>query len=46
MRESSVEACLALSYDRLDDDLRRRFRTLGVFAPAPFDLAAGRRLGR
>ncbi|MSR84794.1 MAG: tetratricopeptide repeat protein, partial [Candidatus Latescibacteria bacterium] len=41
VRESSVEACLKLSYDRLsDDDIRRRFRALGVCAAAPFDLAA------
>jgi len=38
-RESSVEASLTLSYGDLDLDLRQRFRALGVFAPAPFDLA-------
>jgi tetratricopeptide (TPR) repeat protein len=36
-REKSVEACLALSYDKLDADMQRRFRALGVFAPAPFE---------
>ncbi len=39
-REESVEACLALSYTALDADVQRRFRALGVFAPAPFDRAA------
>ena len=39
-REESVEACLAMSYTALDADMQRRFRTLGVFAPAPFDQAA------
>ncbi len=36
IREKSVEACLALSYNALDPEARRRFRALGVFAPAPF----------
>jgi tetratricopeptide (TPR) repeat protein len=36
-REKSVEACLAMSYRALDADMQRRFRLLGVFAPAPFD---------
>jgi tetratricopeptide (TPR) repeat protein len=36
-REKSIEACLKLSYDRLDADMQRRFRLFGVFAPAPFD---------
>ncbi len=39
-RQTSVEACLALSYRTLDSDMQRRFRALGAFAPAPFDLAA------
>ncbi|MBS1251099.1 MAG: Regulatory protein AfsR [Anaerolineales bacterium] len=39
-RQASVEACLALSYAGLDDDLQRRFRALGAFAAAPFDLPA------
>ncbi len=39
-REESVEACLALSYDHLAPDMQRRFRALGVFAPAPLDRAA------
>jgi len=37
MREKSLEACLALSYNALDTETQRRFRALGVFAPAPFD---------
>ena len=40
VRETSMEACLALSYRGLEPDLQRRFRALGVFAPAAFDLAA------
>jgi tetratricopeptide (TPR) repeat protein len=36
-REKSVEACLAMSYTALDEKMQRRFRLLGVFAPAPFD---------
>jgi len=36
-REHSVEACFALSYNALDPEAQRRFRALGVFAPAPFD---------
>jgi len=39
-REQSVEACLVMSYTALDADMQRRFRALGVFAPAPFDQAA------
>lgn len=39
-RDDSVEACLALSYNSLDGELRRRFRALGVFAEAPFDVDA------
>lgn len=35
-----MEASLAVSYGCLEPDLQRRFRALGVFAPAPFDLAA------
>ncbi|HEY4722137.1 MAG TPA: NB-ARC domain-containing protein [Anaerolineae bacterium] len=37
VREKSIEACLAMSYTALDADTQRRFRALGVFAPAPFD---------
>ncbi|MGQ0602805.1 MAG: tetratricopeptide repeat protein [Anaerolineales bacterium] len=36
-RDHSVEACFALSYNALDPETQRRFRALGVFAPAPFD---------
>ncbi|MEP6878979.1 MAG: tetratricopeptide repeat protein [Nitrosospira sp.] len=36
-REQSIEVCFTMSYERLDEDLRRRFRALGVFALAPFD---------
>ncbi len=36
-REQSIEACFTLSYTVLDADMQRRFRALGVFAPAPFD---------
>lgn len=36
-REQSIEACFTLSYEHLDADLQRRFRALGVFAPAPFE---------
>jgi tetratricopeptide (TPR) repeat protein len=36
-REHSIEACFTMSYERLDADMQRRFRALGVFAPAPFD---------
>lgn len=36
-REQSIEACFTLSYEHLNADLQRRFRVLGVFAPAPFD---------
>jgi tetratricopeptide (TPR) repeat protein len=40
-RETSLEWCLALSYnERLDADMQRRFRALGVFARAPYDRAA------
>lgn len=39
-RETSVEYTLSLSLQGLDADLVRRFRALGVFAPAPFDLPA------
>ena len=39
-RESSVEACLALSYKPADAEFQRRFRALGVLAPAPYDLLA------
>ena len=39
-RETSVEYTLSLSLQGLNADLVRRFRALGVFAPAPFDLAA------
>jgi hypothetical protein len=39
-REKSVEACLKLSYDKLDTEMQRRFRLLGVFAPTPFDREA------
>jgi tetratricopeptide (TPR) repeat protein len=36
-REQSIEACFTMSYERLNADMQRRFRALGVFAPAPFD---------
>jgi hypothetical protein len=39
-RDTSVEACLALSYEYLSSDQQRRFRGLGIFAPGPFDLPA------
>ena len=39
-RETSVEYTLSLSLQGLDADFVRRFRALGVFAPAPFDLPA------
>jgi tetratricopeptide (TPR) repeat protein len=39
-REQSIEACFTMSYERLDADMQRRFRALGVFAPAPFDCDA------
>jgi|GEM_PF-1764589 len=39
-RDSSVEACFALSYAALGKEDQRRFRALGVFAEAPFDAAA------
>jgi len=38
-RHSSLRAVIDWSYDRLDDDERRVFRRLGIFA-AGFDLAA------
>jgi hypothetical protein len=36
-REQSIEMCFTMSYARLDADLQRRFRALGVFALAAFD---------
>lgn len=39
-RESSVEACLALSYGTLPPDLQQRFRMLGAFAAAPLGMMA------
>jgi tetratricopeptide (TPR) repeat protein len=36
-REHSIEACFTMSYERLDAEMQRRFRALGVFAPAPFE---------
>lgn len=36
-REQSIEVCFTMSYERLDTDLQRRFRALGVFALAAFD---------
>ncbi len=39
-RDKSIEVCFTMSYERLDDDMQRRFRALGVFAPAPFDREA------
>jgi tetratricopeptide (TPR) repeat protein len=36
-REQSIEVCFTMSYERLDAEMQRRFRALGVFAPAPFD---------
>jgi tetratricopeptide (TPR) repeat protein len=36
-REQSIEVCFTMSYARLNADLRRRFRALGVFALAAFD---------
>lgn len=35
-REQSIEACFALSYAALSDDLKQRFAALGVFALSPF----------
>jgi tetratricopeptide (TPR) repeat protein len=39
-RETSVEACLALSYNAMDAHLQQQFRALGAFASAAFDLVA------
>jgi tetratricopeptide (TPR) repeat protein/methylase of polypeptide subunit release factors len=42
-RESSVRRCLALSYETLDDEVKRCFRALGAFASGvPFDDAAAK----
>jgi tetratricopeptide (TPR) repeat protein len=39
-RDTSVARCFLLSYQRLDPEQQRRYRALGAFAWAPFDLAA------
>ena len=38
--DTSLESALSLNLQGLDEELVRRFRALGAFAPAPFDLAA------
>jgi tetratricopeptide (TPR) repeat protein len=38
--EKSVEASLVLSYNELDAEMQWRFRALGAFAAAPFDMDA------
>ncbi len=39
-REHNIESCFSLSYDRLDNEDRRRFRMFGVFATGSIDRTA------